>query len=388
MSSMDRLRDGVEDPPSKDNPATKLPDAGSAGIGSHLGMIIVLSVTGALLLGLLAWSTRCFRRRPCSECLEASAARKRAREMREARAAFVSDWYTYSSPTAMPIGESMSGSTLVGEPTRMLPEPVYTCDYDIGSEDAIYVVTMPRSYNPVIDKLALPPHKDTAVAYAPQSPRTITPEELSGMKSPGAWRFTSSTKAVRVDDDSGTLLSFSGSKDSINTILTSLPAPSLQLANDALVREVLYYEVTLIDRDANATVVCGLATQHLPATLLPGRHTSSVGLHSDTGHVFTHGSNTGIAYSDPWRRDDVIGVGLVTATNQVFFTHNGTRLPNVPAFAMPIHLPAYPAIGAHGNCTLHVNFGVNEFRWAEANERRWMYALGQPTPSPPSSPSL
>lgn len=95
---------------------------------------------------------------------------------------------------------------------------------------------------------------------------------------------------------------------------------------------------------------------------------------------------------------DIIGWGYEFQTGQVFWTHNGIRLP--PAFFglyAPRHeFDVYAAIGAEGSNNFEVNFGGEPFRWKEASEWQWRseghvgrLAYTMPVPStcaPPPGP--
>lgn len=88
-------------------------------------------------------------------------------------------------------------------------------------------------------------------------------------------------------------------------------------------------------------------------------------------------------YAPPFVQGDVIGCGYRPRTGCIFFTRNGKKLDDVvhgmknPNF--------FPAIGANGPATVHVNFGQAGFVFIEANVKKWGLApmTGSLAPPPP-----
>lgn len=80
---------------------------------------------------------------------------------------------------------------------------------------------------------------------------------------------------------------------------------------------------------------------------------------------------------------DVIGVGYRPRTGTVFFTRNGKKLEDVAHGLKSQNL--FPAVGANGPCTVHVNFGQSGFVFIEANVKKWGLApmTGSLAPPPP-----
>lgn len=80
---------------------------------------------------------------------------------------------------------------------------------------------------------------------------------------------------------------------------------------------------------------------------------------------------------------DVIGVGYRPRTGTVFFTRNGKKLEEVAHGLKSQNL--FPAVGANGPCTVHVNFGQSGFVFIEANVKKWGLApmTGSLAPPPP-----
>jgi len=67
----------------------------------------------------------------------------------------------------------------------------------------------------------------------------------------------------------------------------------------------------------------------------------------------------------------------------VFFTRNGKKLDDVAHGLKSQNL--FPAVGANGPCTVHVNFGQSGFVFIEANVKKWGLApmTGSLAPPPP-----
>lgn len=88
-------------------------------------------------------------------------------------------------------------------------------------------------------------------------------------------------------------------------------------------------------------------------------------------------------YAPPFVQGDVIGCGYRPRTGCVFFTRNGKKLDDV---VHGIKNPNFfPAIGANGPATVHVNFGQAGFVFIEANVKKWGLApmTGSLAPPPP-----
>jgi len=67
----------------------------------------------------------------------------------------------------------------------------------------------------------------------------------------------------------------------------------------------------------------------------------------------------------------------------MFFTRNGKKLEDVAHGLKSQNL--FPAVGANGPCTVHVNFGQSGFVFIEANVKKWGLApmTGSLAPPPP-----
>ena len=91
----------------------------------------------------------------------------------------------------------------------------------------------------------------------------------------------------------------------------------------------------------------------------------------------------GPSYGPQFVQGDVIGVGYRPRTGTIFFTRNGKKLEDVAHGLKSQNL--FPAVGANGPCTVHVNFGQSGFVFIEANVKKWGLApmTGSLAPPPP-----
>lgn len=80
---------------------------------------------------------------------------------------------------------------------------------------------------------------------------------------------------------------------------------------------------------------------------------------------------------------DVVGVGYRPRTGAIFFTRNGKKLEEVVHGLKSQNF--FPAIGANGPATVHVNLGQSGFVFIEANVKKWGLApvTGSLAPPPP-----
>ena len=76
-------------------------------------------------------------------------------------------------------------------------------------------------------------------------------------------------------------------------------------------------------------------------------------------------------------------MGYRPRTGTIFFTRNGKKLEDVAHGLKSQNL--FPAVGANGPCTVHVNFGQSGFVFIEANVKKWGLApmTGSLAPPPP-----
>lgn len=113
-----------------------------------------------------------------------------------------------------------------------------------------------------------------------------------------------------------------------------------------------------------------------------GWHKYSVA-YTSTGNRRYNQPFTGPIYGPQFVQGDVIGVGYRPRTGTIFFTRNGKKLDDVAHGLKSQNL--FPAVGANGPCTVHVNFGQSGFVFIEANVKKWGLApmTGSLAPPPP-----
>ncbi|KAF4121820.1 SPRY protein [Geosmithia morbida] len=190
-------------------------------------------------------------------------------------------------------------------------------------------------------------------------------------KGVSAWEFEPELEIANCFVEARTEIEFF---DSECTVLTNLPVPK---QND-----VYYWEAKIYDKPETTLLSIGMATKPYPLFRLPGFHKYSAAYQS-TGHRRYNQPFSDLPYGPAYVQGDVIGVGYRPRTGAIFFTRNGKRLEEVvhglkgPNF--------FPAVGAIGPATVHVNFGQAGFVFIEANVKKWGLApvTGSLAPPPP-----
>lgn len=114
-----------------------------------------------------------------------------------------------------------------------------------------------------------------------------------------------------------------------------------------------------------------------------GFHKSSVAYFSNGDRRFNQPFAPTSGYAHAFVQGDVIGVGYRPRTGSIFFTRNGRRLDEAVFGQKSQNF--FPAVGANGPCTVHVNFGQAGFVFIEANVKKWGLApvTGSLAPPPP-----
>lgn len=121
----------------------------------------------------------------------------------------------------------------------------------------------------------------------------------------------------------------------------------------------------------------------------PGITNKIIGFHkysvayTSTGHRRFNQPFNPTNYAPPYVQGDVVGVGYRPRTGTIFFTRNGKKLDDVVHGLKSPNF--FPAVGANGPCTVHVNFGQAGFVFIEANVKKWGLAptTGSLAPPPP-----
>ncbi|KAK5995891.1 Protein ssh4 [Cladobotryum mycophilum] len=190
-------------------------------------------------------------------------------------------------------------------------------------------------------------------------------------KGVSAWEFEPELEIANCFVEARTEIEFF---DSECTVMSNLPVPK---QND-----VYYWEAKVYEKPENTLLSIGMATKPYPLFRLPGYHKYSVAYHSNgSRHYNQPFSRT--PYGPQIVQGDVVGVGYRPRTGVIFFTRNGKKLEEVVHGLKSQNF--FPAIGANGPSTVHVNFGQSGFVFIEANVKKWGLApaTGSLAPPPP-----
>jgi hypothetical protein len=158
-----------------------------------------------------------------------------------------------------------------------------------------------------------------------------------------------------------------------NTVLANLPVPKLN--------EVYYWEAKMYEKPSSTEVVVGLATKPFPSFRMPGNARTSMGYQSGDGFRCHNYPFTASSYGPPLAEGDVLGVGYRPRQGTVFFTRNGKKLEDCYTGLNGSNL--FPAVGANGAATVHINLGQAGFVFIEANVKKWGLAPMMGTLAPP-----
>lgn len=190
-------------------------------------------------------------------------------------------------------------------------------------------------------------------------------------KGVSAWEFEPELEIANCFVEGRTEIEFF---DSECSVLSNLPLPKQN--------EVYYWESKIYDKPESTSISIGVATKPYPLFRLPGWHKYSVA-YTSSGHRRYNQPFHGPLYGPQFVQGDVIGVGYRPRTGTIFFTRNGKKLEDVAHGLKSQNL--FPAVGANGPCTVHVNFGQSGFVFIEANVKKWGLApmTGSLAPPPP-----
>ncbi|KAJ7600133.1 hypothetical protein C8J56DRAFT_767036, partial [Mycena floridula] len=136
-------------------------------------------------------------------------------------------------------------------------------------------------------------------------------------------------------------------------------------------KQGVYYEVHIFEMEDAVGV--GFACRPYPPWSFVGWNRLSVAFHLDDMRKFFENSDELYLPNTKFQNGDIVGVGFIHNSGTVFFTLNGSRLPD--AFS-GIFLPhskhdLFAAIGIRGKASLEINFGAEKFMWSEGNEWAW-----------------
>ncbi|KAJ7573206.1 hypothetical protein C8J56DRAFT_840580 [Mycena floridula] len=137
-------------------------------------------------------------------------------------------------------------------------------------------------------------------------------------------------------------------------------------------KQGIYYEVRILEMEDAVGV--GLACRPYPAWYQPGwGHLSAAWHLDDMAKFFEDEEGEEYLPDTKLQNGDIVGVGFIHKSGTVFFTLNGSRLPD--AFT-GIFLPhskhdLFAAVGIIGEASIEINFGAEKFIWSEGNECAW-----------------
>ncbi|TAQ87757.1 hypothetical protein B7494_g3920 [Chlorociboria aeruginascens] len=217
-----------------------------------------------------------------------------------------------------------------------------------------------------------------AKAFIQSNPPDSLPTDISlsqylaiQEKGVSAWEFEPELEIANCFVEARTEIEFF---DSECSVMSNLPVPKQN--------EVYYWESKIYDKPESTLISIGMATKPYPLFRLPGWHKYSVA-YTSTGHRRYNQPFNGPTYGPQYVQGDVIGVGYRPRTGTIFFTRNGKKLEDVAHGLKSQNL--FPAVGANGPCTVHVNFGQSGFVFIEANVKKWGLApmTGSLAPPPP-----
>lgn len=235
----------------------------------------------------------------------------------------------------------------------------------------------------------------TTIAFIQANPPDSVPTDISlsqylaiQEKGVSAWEFEPDLEIANCFVEARTEIEFFEQ----SVTLTNLPLPKQN--------EVYYWEAKIYDKPETSMISIGVATKPYPLFRLPGRlllstHWSialanmSSGWHKYSIAYTSAGERRynqpfkGANYGPMYVQGDVVGVGYRPRTGTIFFTRNGKKLEDVAHGLKSQNL--FPAVGATGPCTVHVNFGQSGFVFIEANVKKWGLApmTGSLAPPPP-----
>lgn len=190
-------------------------------------------------------------------------------------------------------------------------------------------------------------------------------------KGVSAWEFEPELEIANCFVEGRTEIEFF---DSESTVMTNLPVPKQN--------EVYYWEAKVYDKPESTLLSLGMVTKPYPLFRLPGFHKFSVAYLSSGVRRYNQPFNP-TPYGPQIVQGDVIGVGYRPRTGTIFFTRNGKKLEDVVHGLKTQNF--FPAVGANGPATIHVNFGQSGFVFIEANVKKWGLApmTGSLAPPPP-----
>ncbi|CAI0433828.1 unnamed protein product [Linum tenue] len=137
----------------------------------------------------------------------------------------------------------------------------------------------------------------------------------------------------------------------VGAVQANRPAPASRLAP-------YYFEMRVRNAGSKRRVAIGFTKEDFDLCMQPGWRANSCGYHGDNGFVY-RGGGKGESFGPSFTTNDIVGAGINYASNEFFFTKNGTM---VGAVSKDIEGPLFPTVAVHGlNEEIEVNFGQKPF---------------------------
>lgn len=148
----------------------------------------------------------------------------------------------------------------------------------------------------------------------------------------------------------------------VGVVQANRPAPCKRL--------VYYFEISVKNAGAKGQISIGFTSPGFKLRRQPGWDPNSYGYHGDDGLLY-HGQGKGEAFGPTYSRGDTVGGGINYASQELFFTKNGTI---VGAVFKDVKGPLFPTVAVHSqNEEVTINFGKDPFvfdlKAYEAQER-------------------
>ncbi|KAJ8760650.1 hypothetical protein K2173_015317 [Erythroxylum novogranatense] len=136
----------------------------------------------------------------------------------------------------------------------------------------------------------------------------------------------------------------------VGVVQANKPAPVKRL--------VYYFEIYVKNAGAKGQIAIGFTNDTFKMRRQPGWEANSCGYHGDDGHIY-RGQGKGEPFGPTFTVKDTVGAGINYASQEFFFTKNGTI---VGAISKNMKSPLFPTVAVHSqNEEVEVNFGNKQF---------------------------
>jgi len=124
--------------------------------------------------------------------------------------------------------------------------------------------------------------------------------------------------------------------------------------------QIYYFEVEIVNAGRQASIAVGFSTKDFPLTRQVGTAKNSTGYRGDDGKKYKDES-AGQCYGPFFSTEDVIGCGISSHTNSVFFTKNGRSLSTAFEGVRGVF---YPTVSLHSpDEMIRINLGDRPFKY-------------------------